>query len=88
MKRRRERNYLIHLRNMAAVAAEISRGTEPVAWQLAADLGVTERTIHRYIRTLRDFGAPLPLAPGKGFRFTRRWNFEKALVRWLKESHP
>ena len=58
---RRQFAYLAHLRNLATVAAAIADGDMPTAPELAALVGVDERTIYRYLTTLREFGAPLPV---------------------------
>ena len=86
---RRQFAYLAHLRNLATVAAAIADGDMPTAPELAALVGVDERTIYRYLTMLREFGAPLPASPGNrdGYRFTRRWDFGGALLRWLKRDN-
>lgn len=50
--------YLQHVQNLATVADAIAVGTEPTSWHLAALTGVCRRQVHRYIKTLRDFGGP------------------------------
>jgi len=79
--------YLAHLKNLKAVADEISDDTEPTSWHLAALTGVCRRQVHRYIKTLREFGAPLPVShKNNGYRFARPWDFEDALIRWLRKT--
>jgi predicted DNA-binding transcriptional regulator YafY len=79
--------YLVHLRNLAAIAHEIERGREPTAPELAKLLEVNPRTIHRYLATLRLFGAPLKFDVARnGFYLTRSWNFEEGLLLWLKKN--
>ena len=50
---RRQFAYPAHLRNLVAVAAAIADGDMPTAPELAALVGVDERTIYRYLTTLR-----------------------------------
>jgi hypothetical protein len=78
-------SYLVHLRNLAAVAHEIGRGHEPQTPALAKLTGVDPRTVGRYLRTLRDFGAPLAFNfPNGGYRFARPWSFETGQIEWLQ----
>lgn len=78
--------YLVHLANLGSVSHEIDCDRYPNCSSMAKLLGVTSRTIHRYIATLRMLGAPLHFDGSKnGYLFTRRWDFSAALNRWLKE---
>lgn len=79
--------YLIHLQNMATIADFISAGSLPVTEELAALIGVTARTAGRYLRTMREFGAPLEYdRNARGYRFSSPWQFETGLVEWLQRN--
>ena len=81
-------SYLQHVVNLAAIAREIGEAEKrPTAQELADLVDVDRRTAARYIATLREFGAPLPVDPAtRGYRFTRPWSFWRALTTWV-EAH-
>ena len=85
--RTRPLSYLQHVCNLASIAHAIHEGDGPSAQELADLVDVDRRTAARYIATLREFGAPLPVDPAtRGYRFTRPWSFWRALTTWV-EAH-
>jgi hypothetical protein len=81
--------YLEHVKNLSLIAKRIASGTKPKAPTLAILTGVCERQVARYIKTLRDeFNAPLPNArdTNDGYSFSRSWDFEAALVKWIRHK--
>lgn len=72
---------------LAIISNRIASGTKPTAGILSVLTGVGERQVHRYIKTLRKLGAPIPVSHAThGYEFKSRWSFERALIRWLKDS--
>lgn len=85
VKRKQPLSYLQNLVNLAAVARAIAAGGAPTADQLAELVDVSRPSVHRYLNTLRELGAPLPVDPAqRGYRFTRPWNFGRALLAWVE----
>jgi hypothetical protein len=78
--------YADHILNLASFAHAVQAGWLPNCYSAAKSLGVHARTVHRYVRFLRDMGAPLIFDPRQnGFYFSRAWSFEKALIRWTRK---
>jgi len=79
--------YLAHLKNLKAVADEISDDTEPTSWHLAALTGVCRRQVHRYIQDAPGVWRTTPVShKNNGYRFARPGISRDALIRWLRKT--
>jgi predicted DNA-binding transcriptional regulator YafY len=55
---------------------------------IAAQLGVSDRTVREDFVTLRELGAPTEIigrpADGNGYRYSKKWNLQNAIVNQVK----
>ena len=83
--------YAQHLRNLAALDRLI-RGGQSAAPTMAGAIGVTVRTVMRYLEFLREeLAAPINFDRKHNvWRYTCRWHLSVALGRWManKEYMP